>query len=98
MTAPALPEGYEHGTTRAYAHCRPRCAERRTANTTTTAARRAKRLAAGMPDTAHGTTSGYAFWNCRCKRCDKVARAFPKTRTRAPQVKPNLSAVEVGEK
>lgn len=97
MDTSALPQGYEHGTTRAYAHCRPRCAECRAANTAAAAARRAKRLAAGMPESAHGTPSGYTFWNCRCRRCNKVARAFSKTRTRAPRVKPDLAQMPEDE-
>jgi putative transposase len=44
-----------------------------------------------MPEKAHGTPSGYTFWNCRCKRCNKVARASSKTRTRVPRVKPDLT-------
>lgn len=92
-----LPPGYEHGTTRAYAHCRPKCAECRAANTAAAATRRAKRLAEGMPDAAHGTPSGYTFWNCRCKRCNKVARTSSKTRTRKPRVKPELAAMPTNE-
>lgn len=97
VTYPDLPDGYEHGTTRAYSHCRPACAECKAANTAAAAARRAKRLAAGMPEFAHGTPSGYTFWNCRCKHCNKVARAFSKTRTRAPRSKPDLAAMPSSE-
>lgn len=46
-----------------------------------------------MPETAHGTPSGYTFWACRCKRCNKVARARSKTHTRLPPVKPDLSVM-----
>lgn len=44
-----------------------------------------------MPDSVHGTPSGYTYWNCRCKRCNKVAKAFSKTRTRKPRPKPDPS-------
>lgn len=91
VTHPELPDGYEHGTTRAYVHCRPKCAECRAANTASAGTRRAKRLAEGMPDSAHGTPSGYTFWNCRCKRCNKVARMSSKTRTRKSRVKPDIA-------
>lgn len=97
VTHPELPDGYEHGTTRAYAHCRPKCAECRAANTAAAAARRAKRLAEGMPESAHGTPSGYTFWNCRCKRCNKVARMSSKARIRKPRVKPELAAMPSDE-
>lgn len=93
VTHPELPDGYEHGTARAYPHCRPKCADCRAANTAVAAARRAKPLAEGMPDSAHGTPSGYTFWNCRCKRCSKVARMSWKTRARKPRVKPELAAM-----
>lgn len=90
VTPPELPEGYEHGTTRAYAHCRPACVQCKAANSAAAAARRAKKLAEGMPVSAHGAPSGYTFWGCRCKRCKMVARTSSKTRTRVPRVKPDL--------
>lgn len=93
VTYPDLPDGYEHGTTRAYARCRPACAVCRAANSSAAAARRAARLAEGMPESAHGTPSGYTFWSCRCKRCNKVARARSKTRTSRTRVKPDLSVM-----
>lgn len=46
-----------------------------------------------MPDAAHGTPSGYTFWNCRCRCCNKVARARSKTRPRTPRVKPDLAVM-----
>lgn len=95
VTHPDLPDGYEHGTTRAYSHCRPACDACRAANSAAAAARRAARLAEGMPESAHGTPSGYTFWSCRCKRCNKVARARSKTRARGPRVKPDLAAMPV---
>gem|GEM_PF-3954480 len=91
VNLPELPDGYEHGTTRAYPRCRPACAACRAANSAAAAARRAARLAEGMPEKAHGTPSGYTLWGCRCKRCNKVARARSKTRTRAPRMKPDLA-------
>lgn len=91
MDAPALPDGYEHGTTRAYRHCRPACAECKAANAAAAAARRAAKLAAGMPEDAHGKPSGYTFWNCRCKRCKKQHRESKKGRERKPRVKPDPS-------
>lgn len=93
VTYPDLPDGYEHGTTRAYSHCRPACDACKAANSAAAAARRAARLAEGMPAKAHGTPSGYTFWACRCKRCNKVARTRSKTRTRTPRVKPDLAAM-----
>lgn len=90
---PELPDGYEHGTTRAYPRCRPACDACRAANSAAAAARRSARLAKGMPETAHGTPSGYTFWNCRCKRCNKIARARSKARTRTPRVKPDLTVM-----
>ncbi len=93
VTYPDLPDGYEHGTTRAYSHCRPTCDACRAANSAAAAARRAARLAEGMPEKAPGTPSGYTFWSCRCRRCNKVARARSKARTRAARVKPDLGVM-----
>lgn len=77
VTHPDLPDGYEHGTTRAHSCCRPACDACRAANSAAAAGRRAARLARGMPEKSHGTPSGYTFWGCRCKRCNKLARARP---------------------
>lgn len=86
---PELPVGYEHGTTRAYRVCRPACAACRAANTRAAADRRAARLAAGMPEDAHATPSGYTFWNCRCKRCKKAWKNSAK-KPRTKRSKPTL--------
>ncbi|MEA1263848.1 transposase [Microbacterium sp. STF-2] len=43
-----------------------------------------------MPESAHGTPSGYTFWNCRCRQCNKVARTSSKTRARGQRVKRDL--------
>ncbi|WP_162240810.1 RNA-guided endonuclease InsQ/TnpB family protein [Microbacterium sp. Leaf151] len=73
-----LPDGYDHGTTRAYRLCRPVCNPCKAANTAAQGARRAARLAAGMPEDAHGKPSGYSYWNCRCRRCSIAVLGEPK--------------------
>ncbi|MCR2800216.1 transposase [Microbacterium sp. zg-Y818] len=88
-----LPDGYEHGTTRAYRHCRPACVACRAANTAAAAARPAAKLADGMPAETHGKPSGYTFWNCRCKRCKRAYRASNAVRTRATPPAPDLVAM-----
>jgi len=96
---PDLPAGYEHGTTRAYRHCKPACEECRAANSAAAAARRAVKLARGMPDAAHGKPSGYTFWSCRCKRCKKAYRASTAGRDRSKRAAPDpasMPAVEHG--
>lgn len=87
MDAKKLPAGYVHGTARAYRHCRPSCDECKAANTAEQSARRARRLAAGMPEKAHGTPSGYSYWNCRCGPCATAGLGprKPKVSTRADQ-------------
>lgn len=94
---PTLPAGYNHGTTRAYPHCRPACAECRAANTAAAAERREARLAAGMPDDAHGKASGYTFWNCRCRRCKKAWRSSSADQKRRTRVKPTLADIPAVE-
>ena len=79
---PDLPDGYQHGTTRAYRMCRPACEACKAANTAAAAERRAAKLARGMPEEAHGKPSGYTFWSCRCKRCKEAFRASTTGRTR----------------
>lgn len=91
MDTPALPAGYEHGTIRAYRHCRPACAQCKAANAEAAAERRATKLAAGMPEDAHGKPSGYTFWNCRCRRCKKAYTESRKGRAPKLRVKPDLA-------
>jgi len=90
---PKLPDGYVHGTTRAYRFCRPACAECRAANTAAAAARRAAKLAAGMPDDAHGQPSGYTFWGCRCKRCKKGWKQSRSDYARPERTAPDLAEI-----
>jgi len=87
---PDLPDGYQHGTTRAYRMCRPACEACKAANTVAAAERRAAKLARGMPEDAHGKPSGYTFWSCRCKRCKKAYRASTAGRKRVKTV-PDLA-------
>ncbi|WP_404444186.1 transposase [Microbacterium marinum] len=97
MTPPALPDGYEHGTTRAYRHCKPACAACKAANTAAASARRAARLAAGMPETAHGKPSGYTDYNCRCKRCKKAYRASAAKGGPRSKSKPDRDLMSAGD-
>lgn len=97
MTPTVLPPGYEHGTTRAYRLCRPVCVECKRANAEAAAERRAAKLAAGMPDDAHGKPSGYTFWNCRCKRCKKAWRASSAARPRKARIRPDITDMPSNE-
>lgn len=80
VTPPSLPAGYEHGTSRAYRHCRPSCAACRAANAEQKAARRAARLSRGVPEEVHGRPFGYSYWNCRCPACSRAYLGEPKPR------------------
>jgi putative transposase len=95
MNAPPLPAGYSHGTTRAYRFCRPSCTECRAANAAAKGERRAIRIAAGMPDEAHGKPSGYSYWNCRCDLCVVVYLGEPKAKapTRADHRAASVAAL-----
>lgn len=92
-----LPTGYEHGTTRAYRHCRPACDACRAANTAAAATRREAKLAAGMPADAHGKPSGYTFWSCRCRACKKAWKQSQGTRPRASRQQPDISLMPAAE-
>lgn len=77
---PILPTGYTHGTSRAYRHCKPACDSCRAANTAAQRERHERRLAAPIPDEAHGKPSTYSDRGCRCRRCKTAYRAWSKTR------------------
>lgn len=94
---PELPDGYEHGTTRGYARCRPACKGCRAANAAAAAARRTAKLAVGMPDNAHGKPSGYTFWSCRCKRCKKAWRDSREGSKRKPTSAPDIAMMPATE-
>lgn len=57
-----------HGHERGYAAgCRQECCRR--AHTLYTRAKKAERIARGIPEQVHGTPNGYNNYDCRCTPC-----------------------------
>ena len=65
---PLDPADSRHGSERGYAAgCRLFCCRR--AHNEYTQARKAERIARGIPEQVHGTPNGYNNYDCRCAPC-----------------------------
>jgi hypothetical protein len=88
----ALPVGSHHGTAYAYVDRRCGCASCRTWNRARSARGRAARWADRVlvdgawyaPRAAHGTTTGYTMYGCRCAPCTAANTTVGRRRRRDP--------------